>query len=84
VTSFVSAKVEPGGSAIRTWVCDRSSGGMKPGEMRSVKSNPIEPALKSSAATSVRKRCFRHHDARIMYAGIQNGSLWARRGGLRM
>jgi hypothetical protein len=57
----VCASVAPGGSSRYTWVCELSSGGMKPVGSSGISAS--EPTKNAMVAAKVIQRCFMHHAA---------------------
>ena len=60
-TARVRASVAPGGSSRYTWVCELSSGGMKP--VGSSGMSASEPTKNAMVAAKVIQRCWMHHAA---------------------
>ena len=56
--AIVSLSVEPGGSSRYTWVCELSSGGMKPVGNSGI--SITEPTKNAMAPAPVMRRCLRH------------------------
>ena len=81
-TARVCASVAPGGSSRYTWVCELSSGGMKPVGSSGISAS--EPMKKAAVAMKVIHRCLMHHAAQRRYTVIQRGSLWSPTMGFRM
>ena len=71
--AYVCCSVLPGGSVTVTWVCDRSSGGMKP--VGSSPTSTNDAAVNAITASVTFTRCFSAHAAQRMYTASQPGSL---------
>jgi hypothetical protein len=81
-TARVCASVAPGGSSRYTWVCELSSGGMKP--VGSSGMSASEPMKKAMVAANVVQRWRTHQAAQRRYTPIQRGSWCVPTMGLRM
>ena len=69
---WVCDKRLPGGNSMNTWVCELSSGGMKPVGNKGMSAK--EPMKKAPAPKAVQNRWFKHQRTMRKYTGIQKGT----------